>query len=200
MIDKTERFKLTGHSGTVSSVVWSPKDDHVLSGGWDGTIRLWNGQTGVSIRQFRGHTGKVQSVRFSFDGIRAISGTGGGNVGPMYHDAGGDVSVRVWNVEDGKELHRIVGDWGGIDEVAFHPNSRYVLFSEWRPMREDRFLFLWNTETNQEVARYQDPSNWAPIVGLALSPDGKQALIGASFGQIIASTCYDYPTWRLPRR
>ena len=181
LANKTELFKLSGHSGTVSSVAWSPKDNHVLSGGWDGSVRLWDGKTGQPIRQFRGHTGKVQSVRFSFDGKLAVSGTGGGNVGPQYHDAGGDVSVRVWNVEDGKELHRVAGDWGGVDEAAFHPNGRYVLFSEWLPGRADRFLFMWDTETSKEVARYQDPDSWAPIVGLAISPDGQYALIGREF-------------------
>jgi WD40 repeat protein len=40
----------------------------VLTGGFDGTARLWDVQTGEEVRRFAGHTNEVRNVAFSPDG------------------------------------------------------------------------------------------------------------------------------------
>lgn len=45
-----------------------------LSGSWDGTLRLWDLNTGNTTRRFVGHTKDVLSVAFSVDN-RQVGGT-----------------------------------------------------------------------------------------------------------------------------
>ncbi len=47
---------LVGHSHYVSDVVISSDSSFALSGSWDGTLRLWDINTGDCTRTFKGHT------------------------------------------------------------------------------------------------------------------------------------------------
>ena len=51
----------------------------------DCTVRLWDLQTGLQLKEFPGHKDRVESVAFSADGRRAIS-------------TSADKSVRVWDL------------------------------------------------------------------------------------------------------
>ena len=71
-----------GHSSEVHSVVFSPDGKQALSGGWDGngTLKLWDVESGREIRTFMGHSSDyvdslVESVAFRPDG-RYLLGVG----------------------------------------------------------------------------------------------------------------------------
>lgn len=61
------RRSLKGHSHFVQDVVISSDGQFCLSGSWDGTLRLWDLNTGSTTRRFIGHTKDVLSVAFSVD-------------------------------------------------------------------------------------------------------------------------------------
>jgi WD40 repeat protein len=55
-------------TGAVQSVIFHPKDSHILAwGSTDGTVKVWNRATN-EVRILRGHTSWVESVAFSPDG------------------------------------------------------------------------------------------------------------------------------------
>ncbi len=65
------RRSLKGHSHFVQDVVISSDGQFALSGSWDGTLRLWDLNTGNTTRRFIGHTKDVLSVAFSVDNRQA---------------------------------------------------------------------------------------------------------------------------------
>ncbi len=69
---------LTGHSHFVQDVVISSDGQFALSGSWDGTLRLWDLQTGQTTRRFVGHDKDVLSVAFSVDNRQVGWGEEGG--------------------------------------------------------------------------------------------------------------------------
>ena len=63
---------LKGHSHFVEDVVISSDGQFALSGSWDGTLRLWDLNTGNTTRRFLGHTKDVLSVAFSADNRQVL--------------------------------------------------------------------------------------------------------------------------------
>lgn len=54
-------------ASTRQDVVISSDGQFALSGSWDGTLRLWDLNTGSTTRRFVGHAKDVLSVAFSVD-------------------------------------------------------------------------------------------------------------------------------------
>ena len=76
--------RLTGHGHFVQDVSISSDGQFALSGSWDGTLRLWDLNTGATTRRFVGHSKDVLSVAFSADNRQIVSGSR-------------DRAINLWN-------------------------------------------------------------------------------------------------------
>ena len=87
----------TGYTDSVRLLSFSP-DGQTLAGGVNGSIRLWNVDTGKLQKILTGHTERINinSVCFSPDGQLLASGDWDNSIG------GWDNSIRLWNVDTGK--------------------------------------------------------------------------------------------------
>lgn len=77
---------LVGHSHFVQDVIMSSDGKFCLSGSWDSTLRLWEVNSGRTIRHFLGHNKDVLSVAFSPDERKIVSSSR-------------DKTIRLWNTQ-----------------------------------------------------------------------------------------------------
>ena len=71
---------LIGHIDEVSSVAFSSDGSMLASAGLDGTVQLWDIETGARIRLLTRRFAWIDSVAFSPDGRTLASGDGDGTV------------------------------------------------------------------------------------------------------------------------
>ena len=84
---------MSGHTGNVLSLAFSPDGNTLASGSVDTTIRLWNVQNPGAAQPgavLQGNTRQVALVSFSAEGKSLVSG-------------GYDYTLRVWDVQSGKQ-------------------------------------------------------------------------------------------------
>ena len=107
-VDKT----LTGHSGQVYSLAYSPDGRYLASGSSDKTIKIWETATGTELRTLTGHSMTVWSVAYSPDGRYLASGSL-------------DKTIKIWEVATGK-VRTLTGHYMTFWSVAYSPDGRYL--------------------------------------------------------------------------
>jgi len=77
--------RFEGHTGKALGMALSVDGRRLVTGGDDGTVRLWDVASGKQVHLFKGHTAAVNAVAISTDGRHAVS-------------AGLDKTVRLWGL------------------------------------------------------------------------------------------------------
>lgn len=156
------RRALRGHNHFVSDVVISSDGQFALSGSWDGTLRLWDINSGKCTRRFVGHTKDVMSVAISGDNRQIVS-------------ASRDKTIKLWNTlgeckftihEDGHS------DW--VSCVRFSP-SGVIVSSGW-----DKLVKVWtlgNCRLRSDLTGHTGYLNTVTV-----SPDGSLCASGGKDG------------------
>ena len=80
--------QLTGHTGGVVAVAWSPDGTHLLTGSTDGTARIWDATTAEPLHHLTAHTSAVWAVAWSPDGTHLLTGSDDG-------------TARIWDATSG---------------------------------------------------------------------------------------------------
>lgn len=133
---------LKGHTAPVLQAVFSPDGKRIVTCGKDNTARIWTlvdlADEGRPIKAMSelhvlvGHTAAVNSVAFSPDGKRVLTGSD-------------DHTAKIWDSETGQELLTLTGHRDAVTAVDFSADGLSALTashdgtaivwaaSEWRP-------------------------------------------------------------------
>ena len=137
-----------------------PDGKTVLTGGEDGTARLWQTATGALAAPPLRHRGPVRAVAFSPDGQAVLT-------------ASLDRTARLWDAATGKPLGAPLVHPGGVRAVAWAPDGRAIVTGGVRfwdvpaPLEGSaERLVLWSQVLtgleldDQDVPRPLDPPTW----------------------------------------
>jgi WD40 repeat protein len=164
-----ELATLTGHTGFVTQVAFSPDGQRLVSVSTDKTMKLWDTATGKEIATLPGHTSFIRHVTFSPDGQRLAS-------------ASEDTTVKLWNGTDGKALATLAGHTRAVAHAAFSPDGQRLASASL-----DWTVKLWDVVAGKEVITLEHQhtvpgeSQLFNSAHAVFSPDGKR----------LASACSD---------
>lgn len=113
---------------------------------------------------FAGHVGSVLCVALSPDAKLALSG-------------GDDRTVRLWDVQTGRELHTFQGHADGVTAVSFSADGKVAVSGG-----KDRSLRLWDLTTRRELRRLTGHTE--AISGTAFTPDGRRLITASNDGTL----------------
>lgn len=144
----------------------------LAAGGTDTTVLLWDVSGGKLIHRLEGHESWLKSVAFSADGRRAVSGGGGSwQVVNGRRPGGDDFSVRVWDLDTGKEVQALRGHTLPVTGVAFIPDGKRVV-----SCGRDSTVRLWSIDRSEEIHRFEGHPGEA--LCLAVSSNGNWVASG----------------------
>ena len=152
------------HSDDVTTVLFTPDGERIVSASHDGDLRIWSVVTGECLRVLKGHTAEVRNLVLSPDGRMAYSGSW-------------DKSIRAWDLKTGEEMfcipnaHDLI-----IRTLALSPDGRHLYSGSW-----DRTVRVWDTETEKCVCAL----GVRGVESLALNEDGGVLAVGSNLGEVV---------------
>ena len=126
-------------SGCLDSVIYLPNGACIVTGSRDGTIRIWDADSGAVVGDLMGHNGHVASVIYSPDGQHIISGS---------HDC----TVRIWDVKTGAVVGiPLEGHTSLVTSVAYSPDGCHIISGS-----VDCTIQIWDAKTGTGVGNPLD--------------------------------------------
>jgi WD40 repeat protein len=95
-------------------VTFTADGSQIVSANGDGTLKLWDAETGELKRSIVGHTQRVSTLALSPDGSRLVSSSQ-------------DRTVKLWDVGTGDEILTLEGQSGDSSAVAFSPDGSQII-------------------------------------------------------------------------
>ncbi|RPI20601.1 MAG: WD40 repeat domain-containing protein [Actinobacteria bacterium] len=161
---------LRGHEGPVTGCAFVPGGRRLISSGNDGSVMVWDLQTGTGEVLARHHA-PVYACAASVDG--------------RYFGSAGQDGVRLWDARTGRPLAARSDHRGPVYACAFHPRSPLLVSTG-----EDHTVRLWRfaEEGVPRVLRLHGDQ----VLSCAFSPSG-HLLATASFDRSVL--VWDTETW-----
>ncbi|KIJ60810.1 hypothetical protein HYDPIDRAFT_116664 [Hydnomerulius pinastri MD-312] len=158
---------LEGHSGLVWRVAFFPYGRRLLSASHDGTLIIWDVESGEIEKKVTGHTGRVNSIAIAPDGSIFASGSD-------------DEMLRFWHGLTGEPEGPPIATGfkdDGVWDISFSPDGLRVAATG------GRYVQIWDTHTREPIAAPLEvpDGGWYTT---AFSPDGSRIAADAGDGTV----------------
>jgi WD40 repeat protein len=129
---------LAGHKGPVRGLALEPDGQTIVTGGDDGTVRLWNSSDGKpqGAALAAGHAGPILAVAISPDGKTILTGSS-------------DQTARLLDRSNGKMVRTLARHNGPVRSVGFSAHGDRVVTADARGA-----LKVWETATGMGVIAF----------------------------------------------
>ncbi|KAK3809614.1 MAG: WD40-repeat-containing domain protein [Linnemannia gamsii] len=168
--------KICCHEGAVKKAMFSSDGSQIAScgggEGGDGTVRIWDVQTGGLVRVLKGDSGAVLMVVFSPVGFQLAS-------------CSDDGTIRLWDTGTGLE-RALKGQLDKVHTIAYSPDGTQLAACS-----EDNII-LWSSKTGARMIIIpRDPGDLGDALQeIAYSPDGQYiAATAASASKVNIWSC-----------
>ncbi|KAG2350120.1 WD40 repeat-like protein [Suillus weaverae] len=156
---KQVREPLLGHDAAVLRVAASADGRWIVSGGWNGSILVWEVATNKRDLKrvpmsFEGHKGGIQGVVFAPDS-------------QTFASASEDETICVWKRETGKIV------LGPLNVGSWALSVSYSLDGKKLAAGTQEHIIIWNTKTGEELLKIKQRA-WR----VAFTPDGLRLVSG----------------------
>ncbi|QRV77760.1 hypothetical protein RhiJN_05775 [Ceratobasidium sp. AG-Ba] len=160
--DWTPCIRSISAGSAVYSVAMSPDDKRIASGCVDGTVRVWDAETGEAVLvPLQGHSGPVSCVAYSSDGRRIASGSF-------------DETIRTWDSETGASiLGPLRAHSNDVVTLAWSPDNSLIASGS-----RDSTVSLWSSMTGIPLL---NPLQGPPMSAICLAFSDDNGLIASGF-------------------
>jgi hypothetical protein len=126
-------------------------------------MRLWDLESGQTLRALEGHANSVMAVAVTPDVFRAVSASYEG-------------TLRLWDLGTGQTLRTLEGHTNVVNVVVVTPDGRRAVSASY-----DRTLRVWDLESGKEIATFTgDDAMWS----CAIAPDRQTIIAGDRSGRV----------------
>ncbi len=165
-VDTFNTLKLIDPGIGVFGAIFSPDGRRFVTGGDNGTLRLYDAQTGLQLGpDLVGHTKWIDGATFSPDGHKIAS-------------VSDDFTVRLWNADTGQPIGQpMMGHQDQVWAVSFSPDGHMLASGS-----VDHTVRLWNADTAMPIGQpLRHPDR---VISVEFSPDGRHIVTGNADGTL----------------
>jgi WD40 repeat protein len=195
-----------GHEGEVFSCAYTPDGAFVLSGGWDGHLRLWEAASGAVVTALQAGPKPLSACAVAPDRSSWLSGSMEGQLtvwdpvthqprltfmahirpisairhapdGKLLATASWDRQVALRAAGTEREGRTLTGHGDIVADCRFTPDGKQLL--SWS---HDRTLRLWDVEAGRCAAVFEGHKD--RVVSAGLSPNGRWAVSASRDGML----------------
>ena len=141
-----------------------PDGQCAVSASGDGTLRLWDLESGQTLRTLEGHAIWVEAVAVTSDGRRTVS-------------TSEDGTLHLWDMEGSQILRTLEGHTNGVRALAVTGDGRRAVSAS-----EDGTLRLWDLESGQTLRVFE--GHPGAVRAVAVTPDGRRVVSASDDGTL----------------
>jgi len=166
---------LHGHERAITMIKYSREGDLLFSCSKDPQPNVWFAANGERLGTLNGHQGAVWCIDVDWDTTRVVTG-------------GGDNSVRLWDVSNGKEVSSLLTK-SAVRSTVFSYSARMIMYATDKQMGHQSEIHIVDTrdlesggEECKPVVRFQPDS---PVRSALFGPLDQFVITGHEDGSLV---------------